>query len=114
MKTVRYAHQHDNVACDLDTTGRGERADEWRRLRDTKAVGALAITGGARLRLRADAWDAAVDLARREAGCCGFLDFMLEADDQEIRLDITSTGPDAQAVAACLAGLEPDCVLDCC
>lgn len=114
MTTVRYEHDRDNVACDLETADRQARADEWRRLRESSGRGAERIPGGARLRLRLDAWDAAVDLAQREAGCCGFLDIALEAGDHEVRVEFTSPVTEAQAVTAHLAGLAPDCALDCC
>jgi hypothetical protein len=114
MKTERYEHHHLDVACELEAAEMGTRADEWRQLRENAGLGTEPINNGARLRLRPDAWNGASDLARREAACCGFLDFELSADDNGLRLDVTSPTQDAHEVIACLVGLQPDCVLDCC
>jgi hypothetical protein len=54
--------------------------------------------------LRPDARKAAEDLARREAGCCGFLDLELALNDDRLRLDITSLAPDAAPVIAVITG----------
>lgn len=114
MKTVRYEHRRLDVACELKAAEIGGRADEWRRLRERADARAEPIPGGARLRLRPDLWEAVDDLARREADCCGFLDFELSTAGDGLRLDVTSPAIDAQAVIACLVGLESDCVLHCC
>jgi hypothetical protein len=114
MPNLHYEHQHVDVACNLDAAEMGTRAAEWRRLRESLGLGADPVPGGARLWLRPDAWETASDLARREADCCGFLDFDLVSDGDRIHLDIRSPAPEALGVVACLAGLEDDCVLKCC
>jgi hypothetical protein len=115
MKNVRYEHQRLDVACDLGGAEEiNERAEEWRRLRETGSRGPESITDGARLRLPADAWDAAVDLCRREASCCGFLEFELATDEDELWLDVTSPVPEARQVIACLVGLQADGAVGCC
>jgi hypothetical protein len=114
MRTVRYEHGHLDLACELALAERGERATEWRRLRDTASLGAEPISGGARLHLRPEAWDTAVDLCRREAECCRFLDLELAADQDGMRLDVTSPVPEAAHVIASLVGLQPDGEVECC
>ena len=114
MNTVRYEHRRLDVACELEAADLGARADEWRWLREHAGRGAERIPGGARLRLQPEAWEAVNDLARREAACCGFLDFELSTAGDGPRLDITSPTIDGQAVIACLVGLESECVIDCC
>ena len=114
MGNIRYEHRHLDVACELEPAEAGARAAEWQRLREEAGFGSDPIPGGARLWLRAEAQEAADDLARREAGCCGFLDFELALDGGRLRLDVTSPSPDAGPVIGCLAGLEPGCSLACC
>lgn len=98
--------RHLDLACSLDGSAIGKRLSEWRELRDRFALGAEAIPGGARLRLRPDASEAARDLARQEAACCGFLDFDLVFDGGCPHLDITSAALDATGIIAELAGLN--------
>jgi hypothetical protein len=105
---IRYEHRHLDVACDLAAAELGARAGEWRELRDSAGLGAIRIDRGARLWLRPDAAAVAEDLARREAGCCGFLDIELGPDGDRLRLDITSPAPYGDEVAAVLAGLDRD------
>lgn len=114
MTNVHYEHRHSDVACELEAADAGARATEWRRLREDAGLRSEPIPGGARIWLRPNAWEAAADLARRETACCGFLDLDLAADAERVRLDITSVAREAQAVIACLAGIEPDCGLECC
>jgi len=105
---VRYEHRHLDVACDLNAAELGARAAKWRQLRDSAGLGAARIDGGARLWLRREAAAAAGELARREAACCGFLDFELAPDGDRLRLDITSPAPHGGDVAASLAGLHAE------
>jgi hypothetical protein len=114
MGKIRYEHRHLVVACTLEAAEAGERAAEWGRLRETYGLGAQPLPGGARLWLRPDAQAPADDLARREGACCGFLDLEVVLEGERLHLDVTSQAPDARPVIACIAGLEPDCVLPCC
>jgi len=107
MARVRSEHRDDVVACDLDAAERRTRTDEWLALRDRSGLGATRLDGGACLWLRPDAAADAADLVRREARCCGFLDFELVAAGDCLHLDITSPVAGGVAVAAVLAGLEP-------
>jgi len=104
---ARYEHRQLTVACDLQLTDRMTRLEEWEELRDRHGCGAELIGGGARLRLREAAGPEVGDLIRREAGCCGFLDFELAADGDRVRLDITSPSAQGARVAAFLAGVDP-------
>ncbi|HET6875763.1 MAG TPA: hypothetical protein VFH70_13335 [Acidimicrobiales bacterium] len=114
MTTLRHEHRHLDVACELDNADAGDRVAEWARLRANHGLGAEPITGGIRLWLRPEGRGAAADLVGREAACCGFLDLELAADDDRLRLDITSPASEASPVIAFLAGLEADCELPCC
>ena len=105
---VRYGHRHLDVLCDLNAAEQGARATEWRQLIDDAGLGVTRVDGGARLWLRPDAAAAAEDLVRREAGCCGFLDFELTTDGDRLRLDITSRTSYGDEVAAALAGLRAE------
>ncbi len=105
---ISYEHRHLDVTCDLNTADLGARAAEWRQMRDSAGLGATRIDRGARLWLRPGAAVPAEDLVRREAACCGFLDFELTADGERLRLDITSPVALGAEVAAVLAGLRPD------
>ena len=105
---VRYEHRHLDVVCDLNAVGQGARAAEWRRLLDSAGLGVTRVDGGARLWLRPDAAAAAEDLIRREASCCGFLDFELTTDGDRLRLDITSVASYGDEIAAAFAGLRSE------
>ena len=83
----------------------GARGREWQRLRAEAGLEAELIPGGGRLWLRAEAWDTADELARREAACCGFLDFELASTGDGVHLDVTSEVAAAQKVIASLLGL---------
>ncbi|HWE69957.1 MAG TPA: hypothetical protein VG205_06325 [Acidimicrobiales bacterium] len=104
MSESRFQHRHLDVACELEAADAGTRAEEWRRLREEAGLGSDPIAGGTRLWLRPDARSAAEDLARREAGCCGFLDLAIARDGDRLRLDITSLAPDAAPVIAVITG----------
>jgi hypothetical protein len=108
MTDVRYQHRHLDVACELEGPEARARLAEWQRLRETHGLGAESIPGGARLWLRSDAVEAAGDLARREALCCGFLDIELVAVGDRWRLDIRSPVPEGSEVGALLVGIPPE------
>jgi hypothetical protein len=106
MANARYLHRNLDVACELDAAARGTRETEWRQLRESAGLGVEAIPGGARLWLADSAWDAAEELSRREAACCGFLDFDLAIEGDRVRLEVTSEAHQAQLVIAVLVGLD--------
>jgi hypothetical protein len=114
MTKAHYEHRSLDVACELEAGAAGAQRVEWRRLREDAGLGAEAIPGGARIWLRADAWEAADDLARREARCCGFLDMDVIVEENRVRLDITSPAVGAGPVISALAGIESDGAPDCC
>jgi len=114
MTKAHYEHRSLDVACELEAGAAGAQRVEWRRLREDAGLGTEAIPGGARIWLRADAWEAADDLARREAGCCGFLDLDVTVEENRVRIDITSPAVGAGPVIAALAGIESDGAPDCC
>jgi hypothetical protein len=113
MDTVRYRHRHLDVACELKKADLGARVEEWRSL-GQRALGAESIPDGARLWLGADAWAAAKDLVRREAACCGFLDFELVDEGKRVRLDVTSQATGGASAVAALLGIESECPCSCC
>jgi hypothetical protein len=101
---THFPHRHLDVACELEAADAGTRTEEWQRLREEAGLGSDPIDGGTRLWLRPDAREAAEDLARREAACCGFLDLDVAVDGDRLHLDITSLAPEAAPVIAHLAG----------
>lgn len=105
MGTVHVPNRGRTVACSLPDAEVGDRVTSWRALRERAGLGAEAIDGGARLWLSRDSAAEAEDLLRREAACCGFLDFTLAPDGDRLRLDVTSPAPGGDRVAALLAGL---------
>jgi hypothetical protein len=102
--STHFPHRHLDVSCELEADDAGARTEEWRRLREEAGLGSDPIDGGTRLWLRADAREAAEDLAGREAACCGFLDLDVAVDGDRLRLDITSLAPEAAPLIALLTG----------
>jgi hypothetical protein len=75
---------------------------EYQRLFRQSLTGRTRTGPGIRFRFRAEPGveDWVRDLARREKACCGFLDFTVTADAQEIRWDaaVAGDGPARQAL----------------
>ena len=90
------------VACSLDATGAAQQLASWAELQPT-LVRVQKTDDGARLWFRATAATAVEEVAQREAECCNFLSFHLEAEADQVRLDVTSEQPDGVAVAQLLA-----------
>ena len=107
MARVHYHHRNLDVACDLNRTDLAARGAEWRDPRGNDGLGAERAPGGGRLWLRPTAWSAAADLARREAGCCGFLDFDVVQENGRLYLDVRAAVADGAPVAEQLVGLGP-------
>ena len=106
MDTTHHRHRHLDVACDLDAQDARGQVGEWGRLRADYGLAAEPIPAGARLWLRAEGRSAAEELAAREAACCGFLDIDLVAEEDRLRVDLTSSAPGAAPVIAELASLK--------
>lgn len=104
MDRVSHLHRHLDVACELDAGDAGLRQSEWRDLAARSLGPAEAVPGGARIWFDAAAADDIADLVRKEARCCGFLDFDLAPDGNGMRLEITSPVPDAHPVIEALLG----------
>ena len=87
------------VACTLTGTpgAFAERMAEYRRLFQEHLTGRGRTGPGIRFRFRAGPGveDWVRDLARREQACCGFFDFTVSTDGQEIRWDATVAGNEA-------------------
>lgn len=92
MEIGRYEHRHLELVCELDGAATASRADEWADVKK-QALRTEHIPGGVRISLPLQSAELARDLARREAQCCGFLDITVTADDNEIKMDITSAVP---------------------
>ena len=79
------------VACTLTGTpgAFAERMAEYQRLFQEYLAGRSRTGPGIRFRFRAEPGveDWVRDLARREKACCGFFDFTVSTDGQEIRWD---------------------------
>lgn len=87
------------VACTLTGTpgAFAERMAEYRRLFQEHLTGRGRTGPGIRFRFRAGPGveDWVRDLARREQACCGFFDFTVSTDGQEIRWDATVVANEA-------------------
>jgi hypothetical protein len=81
------------VACTLTGTpgALAERMAEYQRLFQEYLTGRSRTGPGIRFRFRPDPGveDWVRDLARREKACCGFFDFTVSTDGQEICWDAT-------------------------
>jgi hypothetical protein len=115
MKThLRLQHRNLDVACELDTALHESRYREWQVMREEIGFEAALIPQGAQLWIRPDAEAAIRDLVRREARCCGFLDFEIVSHNDSLRVDITSPSPLGAHVAVFLAGLDAATASQCC
>ena len=107
MEAISYRHRHLDVACELDAGGAGLRQSEWRDLAARSLGPVERVPGGARMWFDAAVAQDVGDLVRREAECCGFLDFDLAPDGDRVRLEITSPVTEAHQVIEALVGLLP-------
>ncbi len=91
------------VSCTLPTEDARTQADEWVDLvRNATEVRRTEM--GASLALPANLFDAASDLAKREAQCCSFLQFELsEVADEAFTLTVlTETADGVEAINSIL------------
>jgi hypothetical protein len=94
------------VVCDLSGTPGAfeDRMAEYRRLFGQHLAGRSRTAAGIRFRFHVapGVEDWVRDLARREKACCGFFDFTVTADDQEVRWDAAVADDEAarQVLAA--------------
>lgn len=94
------------IACTLSPRGMTHRRAEWRALVASRVTEVTVVAGLARLRL-ADgpgAWGEAIDLARREASCCGFFSFRLALGPDAVWLEIEAP-PEAASLVSELVGV---------
>lgn len=108
MEIVSISHSHLDVACSLDRAEAGSRVAEWKELLKDAGHRSELIPGGVRLWLFPRAATRAADLARREAACCGFLDFSLRSENDLLRLDVTSPVPEAAPTILWVTGLDEE------
>ncbi len=89
------------IACSLDASSLGERADEWRALVDSSVTSVEAGETEVRLVLRESdaALTKAVALAQREKECCAFFDvsLALQADRRTLVLAVPDGARDMLA-----------------
>jgi anti-sigma-K factor RskA len=94
------------IACSLDATSLGERADEWRGLVASSVTAVQADATAVRLVLAPSdaALTAAVALAQREKQCCAFFDvsLSLEADRRTLVLAVPEGAEDVLAAFVAL------------
>lgn len=107
MDAISYRHRHLDVACELDAGGVGLRRSEWRDLAARSLGPVEQVPGGARIWFDAAAAETVSELVRKEAQCCGFLDFDLAPDGDRVRLEITSPVAEARGVIEALVGPLP-------
>ncbi|MGH9137692.1 MAG: hypothetical protein ACRD0G_11680 [Acidimicrobiales bacterium] len=101
-RRVEFEPITDVVACSLGGSDAADRVAEWRELLAAHALGREAVPGGIRFRLASEAAGAAVDLAQREAACCGFLSITVDTGAETV---LTVTGDaDAAVVIEALLG----------
>lgn len=93
------------IACDLSLTEGARQALEWRDLQ-RRASSVEPIEGGVAIEYAAELRPRVEDLARREAGCCAFLEFRLSDLGDGVRLTITSEHADAVPVIELLTGAD--------
>jgi hypothetical protein len=95
------------IACTLTGASLAERADWLRRLGDAALIAGTRDGDRLALRFRAEAADDVRELVRAETECCPFLEFDVEAREEEVRLGITGpadAGPVLDGMLAALGG----------
>jgi len=94
------------IACSLDASSLGERADEWRALVESSVISVEAGETEVRLVLRESdaALTQAVALAQREKECCAFFDvsLALQADRRTLVLAVPDGARDVLAAFVAL------------
>ncbi|MDH3706051.1 MAG: hypothetical protein OES57_08290 [Acidimicrobiia bacterium] len=91
------------IACTLGPDDAVAQLGEWTVLQG-ELVHSEPVPGGYRLVFPAGLADQVRDLARREAGCCAFLDLEVTAEAHTVAVTITSPDPQAMPVIELLAG----------
>jgi hypothetical protein len=96
------------IACSLDASALGSRAEEWRSLRAWSVTSVAVDARAVRLVLRDSDADltAAVALAQREKECCPFFDVSvtIEADERTLVLAVPEGAEDMLAAFVELLG----------
>ncbi|MGH1488123.1 MAG: hypothetical protein ACRBK7_01815 [Acidimicrobiales bacterium] len=94
------------IVCTLTEDQSERQLLEWHELRG-RAAAVVAIDGGAAMTFPASIEHQIRDLAARESACCAFLNIDVQANDKSdtIRLEVTSSNPEAFPVIAALAGI---------
>jgi hypothetical protein len=98
------------IACDLSSAEdtADERLDEYRRLFEHALLRRERLTDGVAFTFRGDGGrtrQALHDLARREAACCPFLEYRVEALDDEVIWTTGLTGSERTGIDAFLDAL---------
>lgn len=97
------ADHEQPIACSLPARESRDQIGEWQALIGRK-VATERVDGGYAVTYHADVTPQVMDLARREAACCNFLDILTTPSEDGIRLIITSDNPDALPVIDLLIG----------
>ena len=93
------------IACSISTSDAVAQAVEWSEL-GQQALTTERLDGGVAMTFNADIAHSVMDLAAREAECCGFLSITTNLTGQTVRLEITSGNPDHRPMIEALVGME--------
>ena len=82
------------VACTLGRDDLSRQADRWRKLLARAGAGRIPTADGLRMRFRHDAGveKELQELVAVERGCCRWAEWSVDANAEEIVLDVRATG----------------------
>lgn len=92
------------IACTLTDAQAASQVSEWQALHGA-VTERVEIEGGLMLTFPGELHDTVVDLAAREADCCGFLVLAVDSVGGHTRLRVTSDQREARPVIEMLAGV---------
>lgn len=91
------------IACSLPLREAAKQAGEWHDL-SGRALLIEEIDGGLSVVYPSHMTSEVEDLVAREAACCAWLSIETSPTEEGIRIDVTSSNPDARPVIEALIG----------
>ena len=95
------SQEFEPIACSLPLREAAKQAGEWHDL-SGRALQIEEIDGGLSVVYPSNLISEVEDLVAREAACCAWLSIETSPSEEGIRINVTSTNPDARPVIEAL------------